>query len=127
MRSRWSAPVTRRSSENARAVLPKIRASCGAGRELAVDGEAAALGDERHQWLDQVLVIDDELLAFLDAGDSPVSGDPVHGARLRVGLVAEHVEDARGRGDRAPGQRLFDPLAKLFLREELLEGALPPS
>ena len=95
-------------------------------RELAVHGEATALGDERHEGLDQRLVVGDEFLTFLDAGDSPLPGDPVHRERLGVGLVAEHVEDARGRGDRAPSvSRLLDPLAKLFLREELLEGALP--
>ena len=42
-----------------------------------------------------------------------------------VALVPEDIEDAGRCGDRASSHRLLDPLAKLFLREELPEGALP--
>ena len=97
-------------------------------REFGIHGEAAPLGNERHErldQLDQLLVVGDEFLTLLDVRNPPLPGDPVHGERLGVGLVPEDVEDAGRCGDQASVQRLLDPLAKLFLREELLEGALP--
>ena len=48
-------------------------------REFAVNREAPALGDERHERLDQCLVVGYEFVTLFDAGDVALPGDPVHG------------------------------------------------
>ena len=70
-------------------------------------------------------MVGDEFLTLPDVRDPPLPGDPVNGEGMRVGLVREDVEDAGRCGGRASVEHLLDPLAKLFLREELLERALP--
>ena len=61
--------------------------------ELPVDGKASALRDERHERLDQLVVIDYKFLTLLDAGDLSATGDPVEGEGLLGGIAAEDVED----------------------------------
>lgn len=64
-------------------------------------------------------------MTLLNVRDPALPGHPADSERLGVGLVAKNVKDAGRRGDGPPVQCLLNPVAKLFLRKELLEGAPP--
>ena len=93
--------MARRSSENARATLPKtwrqLWRSCHFRTHGGASWEASPLGNERDERLDKLPVVEDEFLTLLDVRDAPLPVDPVHGERLRVGLAPEDIRDA-GRG-----------------------------
>ena len=115
-----SATDQRERARDAAEELSQLRCR----REFAVHREASPLRDKRNERLDRFLVIDDKILALLDGWQPPLTSDPVHGERLFVCVVPEDVEDAGGCRDGAAAEYAFDPLAELFLGEELLEGAL---
>ena len=92
-------------------------------RKLFRDGKPAALGDERDERFEQLAAVGEQGAALVVVEGASATGDAAGGERLRLGLVAEHVEDARRGGDGRSAEHELDPRSKLLLREELLEGA----
>ena len=116
--------MTRRTSEKARGTPPKTLLMSSATAELAGDRKAAAVGDEVHERLKQLLVCLELRLAEADGRTWLAARDAGSDERLLLGRVLEQVEDARSGSDDVMFEYGLDPVAKLFLRVELLERPL---
>ena len=96
-------------------------ANAGSSLELDVARKAAALGDESHERLQDVLVLVEQLVGELRSGQAAGLRQPGGEEALFVGGVAENVEHAGGGGDARTACRRLDPRSELVLSEELLE------